>query len=203
MFMYPVEYDGDFIVVDIGNIVVVAGAEVVTVLVVEKSVVLDDAVDILVANDNSIDDEAVVNNSSNDDGDWDCDSWWSWFWCWEYIDEDVTDGSILSVVVRRDRLFKPYKLLLLVCISFLVFVSFPCFTIFIAFGDVGNSILVLRNSTTSGFDDDNDVTVVVVVSSSATSVAGVELLPNFVERYDVALLKLLLFLLLSLSLFCL
>lgn len=84
-----------------------------------------------------------------------------------------------------------------------MFVSFPCFTIFIAFGDVGNSILVLRNSTTSGFDDNNDVTVVVVVSSSATSVAGVELLPNFVERYDVALLKLLLFLLLSLSLFCL
>lgn len=92
--------------------------------------------------------------------------------------EDVTDGSILSVVVSRDRLFKPYKLLLLVCVGLFVFVSSTCFTIFITFKDVRRRLLVPCDSTASGFD-------VVVI-------AGVELLPNFVERYAIALLLLLL-----------
>lgn len=50
MFMYPVEYDGDFTVVDIGIIVVIVD-EMVAVVVVA---VVDDG--ILVANDNSTED---------------------------------------------------------------------------------------------------------------------------------------------------
>lgn len=63
MFIYPLEYDGDFTVVDIGIIVVVVIKMVVVVVAV-----VDDGV--FVANNST---EDVVDGNSDDDDDDDCD----------------------------------------------------------------------------------------------------------------------------------